>query len=106
LKKQGESRLPALIIELAEVFDMGAVPIFVHCLARANRIPLERCGGADGYSLGPLEKPIAKRTVTLKSDVTSSGDCLFRRCLVRSDQERKAMQKISLIPEAGHDFGC
>jgi len=84
---------------------MGAVPIFVHCLTRANRIPLERYGGADGYSLGPLEKPIAKRTVTLKSDVTSSGDCLFRRCLVRSDQERKAMQKISLIPEAGYDFG-
>src|SRR5215471_15547609 len=85
---------------------MGAVSIFVHCLTRPNRIPLERSGGAYGYSLGPLEKPIAKRAVTLKSDVTGSGDCLFRRCSVRSDQERKAMQKISLIPEAGHDFGC
>jgi hypothetical protein len=83
---------------------MRASSIFVRRFTHANRIPLERCRGGNGRSLGPLEEPISDRTVSLKRDLTSLGDCLLRDCFVGSDQEREPIQKISLIPEAGHDF--
>jgi hypothetical protein len=84
---------------------MRASSIFVRRFTHANCIPPERCRGGNGRSLGPLEKPILKWTVSLKRDLTSLGDCPFRDCFVGSDQEREPIQKISLIPEAGHDFG-
>jgi hypothetical protein len=85
---------------------MRASSIFVRRFTHANRIPLERCRGRNGRSLGPLQKPIPERTVSLKRDLTSLGDCLFRDCFVGSEQEREPIQKSSLIPEAGYDFSC
>jgi hypothetical protein len=85
---------------------MRASSIFVRRFTHANHIPLERYRGGNGRSLGPLEKPIPERTVSLKRDLASLGDCLFRACFVGRDQEREPIQKISLIPEAGHDFSC
>src|SRR6478672_3910578 len=85
---------------------MRASSILVHRFTLANRLTLERYRSGNGRSLGPLEKPIAERTVSLKSDLTSLRDRLFRCRLVRGDQEHEPVQKISLITEAGHDFSC
>ncbi|MGA8345013.1 MAG: hypothetical protein WB781_23990 [Candidatus Sulfotelmatobacter sp.] len=87
------------------MLDMRASSIFVRRFTHANRIPLEQYRGGNGRGLGPLEKPIAERTVSLKRDLTSLDNRLVRRCLVASDQERKPTQNICLILEAGHDFG-
>ena len=41
----------------------------------------------------------------MKGNLTSLDNCLVRRCVIASDQECKPTQNISLILEAGHDFG-
>ncbi|MGB0044251.1 MAG: hypothetical protein WBP91_13845 [Terriglobales bacterium] len=41
----------------------------------------------------------------MKRHLTGLDNCLFRRFLVTSDQESKPTQNISLILEAGYDFG-
>jgi hypothetical protein len=40
-----------------------------------------------------------------KGDLTRRNDCLFRSRLIAGDQKRELTQKMSFIPEAGHDFG-
>jgi len=84
---------------------MWASSIFVHAFTHANRIPLERCRGGNGCSLGPLEKPIAERAVPSQRELTSFDDCVVRRCLIASDQERQPTQNISSIVETNYDFG-
>jgi hypothetical protein len=43
--------------------------------------------------------------VPAKGDLTRRNDCLFRSRLIASDQKRELAQKMSLILEAGYDFG-
>src|SRR5208282_835155 len=84
---------------------MLASSILVRGFTDANRLRPACYRTGNGRSLGPLEKPIAERAVSLKRDLTSLDNCLVRRCLIASDQERKPTQNISMILEAGHDFG-
>src|SRR5208282_3951547 len=84
---------------------MLASSILVRGFTDANRLRPACYRTGNGRSFGPLEKPIAERTVSLKRDLTRLDNCLVRRCLVASDQERKPTQNISLILEASHDFG-
>src|SRR5271157_3850159 len=84
---------------------MLASSIRVRGFTDANRLHSVRYRTGNGCSLGPLEKPIAERAVALERDLTSVDNCLVRRCLIASDQQRKPTQNISLILEAAHDFG-
>src|SRR5579864_3452680 len=87
------------------MFDMWTSSILVRSFTDPNRFRPVGYRTGNGRSLGPLEKPIAERTVSLKRDLTSLDNCLVRRCSVARDQKRKLTQDISLILKAGDDFG-
>src|SRR5208283_1450170 len=87
------------------MLDMWASSILVPGFANANPLCSVGYRTGNGRSLGPLEKPIAERAVSLKRNLRCLENCLVSRFLVASDQERKPTQSISLILEAGHDFG-
>ena len=104
-KYESETSRARLIIQLAEVLDVRASLIGVHCFTFSNFTASERYGSGHRRRLGPLEKPIGKGAVSLERDVTSVRDGLFRRRLIPSDQEGEPLQKVFLALEASNDFG-
>ena len=73
-KYESETSCARLIIQLAQVLDVGASSISVHRFPRSNFAASERYGSANGRRLGPLEEPIREGTVSLESDLTSVKD--------------------------------
>src|SRR5579864_296815 len=87
------------------MFDMWTTSILVRGFTDPNRFRPVGYRTGNGRCLGPLEKPIAERAVSLKRGLTSLDNGLVRGCEIASDQEGKPTQNIFLIVEAGNDFG-